>query len=26
MIRRFYERVGWRDKVRELDEIFLGLR
>jgi len=26
MIRRFYERVGWRDKVGELDEIFLGLR
>ncbi|MEM0026072.1 MAG: hypothetical protein QXV93_04475 [Zestosphaera sp.] len=23
-IRRFYERIGWRDKVDEIDEIFMN--
>jgi hypothetical protein len=24
VIRRFYERVGWRDKVDEVDELFIN--
>lgn len=23
VIRRFYDRIGWRDKVEEIDDIFM---
>lgn len=24
VMRRFYDRIGWRDKVNEVDEIFMN--
>lgn len=24
VIRRFYDRIGWRDKVEEIDDIFIS--